>query len=97
MVKQKEVDLIRKAFLTAFPNPQRQGCPEKSVLRAIGRDQILLNDPAYQHISGCSPCFKEVLAYGADWKKKRRNWVLLACAVFILLAVLAVRFWKSKY
>lgn len=55
------VALGRKYARTGFPNPNREGCPNQSRLRAIAnRDKRLtLADLPASHIVSCSPCFRE--------------------------------------
>jgi len=55
------VNLGRKYAKTGFPNPNREGCPNQSRLRAIAnRDKRLtLADLPASHIVSCSPCFRE--------------------------------------
>lgn len=55
------VALGRKYAKTGFPNPNREGCPNQSRLRAIAnRDKRLtLADLQASHIVSCSPCFRE--------------------------------------
>jgi len=55
------VALGRKYSKTGFPNPNREGCPNQSRLRAIAnRDKRLtLAELPASHIVSCSPCFQE--------------------------------------
>ena len=41
------------------PNPLRIGCPERDVLIALARRERTINDPAYEHLASCSPCYRE--------------------------------------
>lgn len=55
---------IEEILLQAFPNPERVGCPPPETIRALGERRIGRDDPAWDHIWHCSPCF-------ADFKKIR--------------------------
>lgn len=55
---------IEEILLHAFPNPERVGCPPPEAIRALGERRIGRDDPAWDHIWHCSPCF-------ADFKKIR--------------------------
>src|SRR5437867_12828801 len=57
------VALGKKYSKTAFPNPTREGCPNRSTLRALAyRDRRLeLKDLPVSHVVSCSPCFQEYL------------------------------------
>jgi hypothetical protein len=50
---------IEWILLTGFPNPERNGCPPPETIRALGERTIGREDPAWQHIWHCSPCFKD--------------------------------------
>lgn len=65
------VALGRKHSKTAFPNPKREGCPNRSILQAVAhRDRRLtLKDLPASHIVSCSPCFQE-------YTRLRRSYVL---------------------
>ena len=60
-------DLLKEYLLTAFPNPQRKGCPDEHVLKALAERRLALSDPALVHVASCSPCFEEYLDYCQDW------------------------------
>jgi hypothetical protein len=99
MAQQKEPDRdpIREALLHAFPNPHRVGCPGESVLRALARHELSIDHPAREHLSECSPCFREFLDYQAEWKRNRRHTrILLAAAVVLLMTALAA-WWGIIY
>jgi len=55
------VALGRKYSKTGFPNPNREGCPNQSRLRAIANQdkRLTLADLPASHIVSCSPCFQE--------------------------------------
>jgi hypothetical protein len=57
------VALGRKCSKTAYPNPNREGCPNPSTLRAMAyRDrQLSLTDLPLSHVVSCSPCFQVYL------------------------------------
>lgn len=69
------VALGRKCARMAYPNPQRQGCPDPSKLRAMayrgGRSN--LTDLPISHVVTCSPCFSQYLRF-------RRRLVLVTVA-----------------
>jgi hypothetical protein len=51
---------IDEVFAGANPNPERIGCPSREVLVALARRERPIDDPAYDHLSECSPCYREV-------------------------------------
>jgi hypothetical protein len=95
-------DIIRRFFLSANPNPNREGCPGNAVLQAIAENTLAPNDPARLHLAHCSPCFSEFrelkLRREAQQAKQNRTyrWQSLAIAAGLILAVfLALRLWFS--
>lgn len=58
---------------TAFPNPDRVGCPGRSRLEALARDKCRPPDEAedVQHVATCSPCFTEYETIRRAWKRQR--------------------------
>ena len=55
----------RTCAKSAFPNPARTGCPDRTRLRAMAhRDpRLALNDLPLTHVVHCSPCFQEYVRY----------------------------------
>jgi hypothetical protein len=78
------IALGRKCARMAYPNPQRQGCPDPSTLRAMAyRDgRYSLTDLPISHVVTCSPCFSQYLRF--------RQRLVLVTTVKITTAFLAV-------
>jgi hypothetical protein len=49
---ENEMDLL---FGRAHPNPAREGCPPRDLLVSLSRRELPIGDPAYDHLSKCSP------------------------------------------
>ena len=62
-------DLLKEYLLTAFPNPERKGCPDEETLKALAQRQLALDHPAFVHVTRCSECYAEYLNYRLDWKE----------------------------
>jgi hypothetical protein len=56
---ENEMDLL---LGRAHPNPTREGCPPRELLMSLSRREFPIGDPAYDHLSKCSPCYQEVRA-----------------------------------
>src|SRR3954464_5471740 len=59
---------LQDAILRDYPNPERRGCPGDNVLKGLaGRplDDDREGDPQWQHVTHCSECYREYLAYRA--------------------------------
>lgn len=81
------VALGKKYSESGFPNPNRAGCPNPAILRAMAhRDRHLtLEALPLSHIVGCSPCFQSYEHFRRISRVLRRVKVTAAC-----LAVLGV-------
>lgn len=53
-------DLVDEALRVVNPNPTRQGCPSHDVLVGLARRERPIEDPAYEHLLDCSPCYAAV-------------------------------------
>jgi len=64
---EEELVTFAKSYLSeAFPNPQRIGCPPISELACMAELRRDADSSISEHLSRCSPCFKEymeILAY----------------------------------
>lgn len=89
---ENEMDLL---FGRAHPNPTRKGCPPRDLLVPLSRRELPIGDPAYDHLSKCSPCYREFRALQqADvaqtmQSSRRVRRVSLATAAAIVLLVVA--------
>jgi len=82
----KRPDEIDDVFGRANPNPDRIGCPPRDVLVALARRERPIGDPAYDHLSECSPCYLEVRALkeAADLQRRRiLTWAAAAAGVVL--------------
>jgi len=56
---------IQNAILTSYPNPNREGCPDEAGLLDLARRAAeigaLEGDQGWEHVTHCSPCYKEFL------------------------------------
>jgi hypothetical protein len=88
----------KKCSKTAFPNPTREGCPERARLRAMAyRDRRLsLNDLPVSHVVRCSPCFQDYLRLRRMSVFMRGLQMTAASLVVVAVLLTAVRF-VQKY
>jgi hypothetical protein len=56
---------IQQAILTSYPNPNRDGCPGTTGLFDLAKRAAELGtlegDKGWDHVTHCSPCYKEFL------------------------------------
>jgi hypothetical protein len=65
---ENEMDLV---FGRLNPNPARVGCALRHVLVELARRARSINDPWYDHLGECSPCYREVRALqqaAGEWR-----------------------------
>ena len=86
---ENEMDLL---LGRAHPNPTREGCPPRDLLVSLSRRKLPIGDPAYEHLSKCSPCYQEFRALQqadaaqatAAARRKRVAYAAAAAAVLLL-------------
>jgi hypothetical protein len=79
-------DLLQQSVLNNFPNPDRRGCLGEQVVRDVAARPLPVQDAAWEHITHCSPCFREFLGFRrglTDARKRlvRRNRIVLVLAL----------------
>jgi hypothetical protein len=98
-------DPIEELLLTAYPNPDREGCPGPEAIDALGNRRIGREDPTWTHVWHCSPCFREFKAIrDARWRgeaiqRTKRKRVRLAAGVITAALVLGfiTLLFRSKF
>lgn len=78
--------IVQQAFLDAFPNPQRIGCPGDQVIRAIAR-RTDSDENVRRHMRRCSPCSQDLLTFRQQWRNVKviRLAFLTAAAAALLI------------
>ena len=64
---------IHEGITKEYPNPDRKGCLDREditalAIRSAGFDDTIEDDPRWQHVTHCSPCYREYLD---EFKKQR--------------------------
>ena len=81
-----------------FPNPDRTGCPDKSILKAIASREVSPDKVMdwIEHVGMCSPCFREYTGLRRQvlWRK-RVAYLSIAAAVIFSLS-LGWWMWRSR-
>ena len=69
-------DVVQQTILTGFPNPERKGCVGSAVLQELANRPLPVRDAAWEHVTHCSPCYREFLEFRARVKHARRRLVV---------------------
>ena len=83
------MDVLARGLSREFPNPERVGCPDSSILRGIASHKLPLSQaaPWFDHLSACSPCFQDFNKFHREATgQRRRVQVWLAAAAVLLFA-----------
>jgi hypothetical protein len=91
--ERKLLEAGRHFFSTAFPNPNREGCPGQDVLKAIAFRKLERQKAKEwdDHLSHCSPCFNEYMAFREEAQRSARlRMVAVAAAAAIVVIVGAI-------
>ena len=80
-----------------FPNPERVGCPDSSVLRDLALRKLRLAEvePWLPHLSACSPCFQEFSNLRKQALHGRRRSYAIVSIAAVLLFTLAGWLWTK--
>jgi hypothetical protein len=67
---------LHNTILTSFPNPNREGCPGPAALSDLARRAAdlgtLEDEDGWEHVTHCSPCYREYLE-ARDLLRKSRG------------------------
>jgi hypothetical protein len=101
LTKQEERRLIeagRGVLLSGgFPNPDRAGCPQSDVLKAIAFRRMPLTEATryIDHVGSCSPCFIAYAAFQKHAQRRKTLELVLASAALLILATVGAWLWRA--
>src|SRR5213593_4006048 len=52
---------LQQSILRNYPNPKRTGCLDSPAIILIAQQRLPHEDSRWEHISHCSPCYREFL------------------------------------
>jgi hypothetical protein len=94
------LDALGRGLLKEFPNPDRAGCPGSDVLRRIASHAMPLAEAEkwLDHLTSCSPCYRDFSELQADYRHRRMRTVLaIAASILIVVGVAGwALFFKQK-
>ena len=91
--------MLARGLSREFPNPERVGCPDSTILRGIASHKLPLSQaaPWFDHLSACSPCFQDFNKFrGEAAGQRRRMQVWLAAAAVLLFALGGLLWVRSR-
>lgn len=53
--------MLKQAVLRHYPNPERKGCLDSPTIHGIAQQRLPHEDARWEHVSHCSPCYREFL------------------------------------
>ncbi|MBN1570719.1 MAG: hypothetical protein JXA73_22950 [Acidobacteria bacterium] len=103
--EKQQVEILKKAYMTVHPNPERKDCPEPKVLRDVAFHRNIGTQEQFEaimdHLTQCSACVRDHMAFVEEYKEEKR-WnqqimralLGLAAVLVISLAIWAV--WRTQ-
>lgn len=88
---------LQEAARREFPNPERVGCPGADVLAALARRTLPHTHPAAEHLTHCSPCYREFMKIRQRIRRERLLRILAIAACFLVVAVGATYFALQRF
>ena len=90
--EKRVLELLTRGLSREFPNPQRVGCPDSAVLRGIAFHKLRLSevDRWLEHLSSCSPCYREFTELrkkAASQRRRTQAWIAVAAVLVFTVAV----------
>jgi hypothetical protein len=96
-------EILQQAILHDYPNPERKGCPGADVLKRLASSDLpQTSDPAWEHVTHCSPCYAEFLEFREAAKalrqrsRQRNRLLLAAAAALIVICGISLFWWRSR-
>jgi hypothetical protein len=85
------LDVLGRGLLREFPNPERAGCPDATVLKGIASHKLGLADAErwFDHITSCSPCYRDFSQFREAYELRRRRTFLAVAASILIVASVA--------
>jgi hypothetical protein len=108
MAKSEEelrVEILKKAYMTVHPNPERKDCPEPKVLRDVAFHRNIGTQEQFEaimdHLTKCSACVRDHMGFVEEYKerKKRKQQIkrtLLGLAAVLVISLAIWAFWPAQ-
>ncbi len=99
------IEVLKKAYMTVHPNPERKDCPEPRVLRDVAFHRNIGTREQFEvimdHLTKCSACVRDHMAFVEEYKEKKKQKQQAIRAVLGIAAVLVIAlaiwvFWRTQ-
>ena len=92
------LEVLRRGLLAEFPNPDRVGCPASVVLKDIAAHRLPLAQAAQflDHITACSPCYRDFRRFREASIRQRRALVAVVVGVLLVASVTGWRLFEGS-
>ena len=89
------LDILRQGLAKDFPNPERIACPNPALLKGVAQGKISLMEaePWLDHLSSCSPCFREFRKFRTQVGSQRHRVQIWVAATAVLVFAAAGWIW----
>jgi len=99
--EERLIEAGRQYYSTAFPNPERVGCPDRSILEALAQGKLdsVASGRWDAHMMQCSPCFNDYVALRKHLDRTAGARAIAATAAVIVIAIaswLVVRSFRNR-
>jgi hypothetical protein len=73
--EERILDLLARGLSREFPNPQRVGCPDSTILKGIAFRKLRLAEVEQwmDHLGSCSPCYRDFTPFRKEVVSRRRR------------------------
>lgn len=99
--EERLIEAGHEYYSTAFPNPERVGCPDATTMQALVRRQVdrAVREQIDSHMMQCSPCFNDYVRLREARERSARRRKLATLAAMVVLVVMTwalARFLKER-
>src|SRR5688572_14280546 len=91
------VSLARFALMDAFPNPERVDCPDLTLRQSLAfrKRDFFEHWDVLEHVSTCSPCFSEHIAFRNQARRRATRFRLVGLALLVFGLSSAYVIWRQ--
>jgi hypothetical protein len=92
------LSLAQSALMDAFPNPGRVDCPDVALRQSLAfrKRDLLEHWDVLDHVSTCSPCFSEHIAFRNQVRSRASRFRLVGSAILLIGLSSAYVTWRAR-